>query len=1148
MVGLEAASDGEVAALEREVAGVAASIGDANPKGAVTLWAHLARLLQRLQRPRDAERAFARVAEMAKIAGDRIGGALAHHERGIVLRTIGRSGEAFDAFREAERIFRREGKTSNEALSRLHAGGTCVDRGMWREAARDLKRALRLYIDLGGHKVEISEVLNHLASVLHEIGQYEDADRCFESAERVCRQIADPGRTGRLLMYRGYARERRGDLDRALRDYASALDLHGRARDGQMVAALRIRRGTVLVAKGEAKDALPDLDAALAVLRKSGPEDHAADALHSRAEAYLALGRFDEAVLDLEEGLRIVRGVAPPRRVAEFLLNRIENLIELGRFEAALDGATEALAIFEGLGFEREIARALNSRSVALSSLGRFGEALLGFDRGEELHRAAGRREDEDKMALNRASLLNALGRHAEALELFERLIPVFETYRRQDAFRLAVMNSGLALSYLGKAEQALERFDRVAGALLGGGTDTERFMVAANRGHALVEVGRFAEALARIDEAIDLAETLGSELYLARCFGTRGRALGGLGRLDEALAAYGRAVEISESLGDAAGVAASCSNRADTYLARGSPSEALREVERAAEAMGRHLSADVQPLGARSSLAYRENSRPIVEAAMAALRQTSDPAAHLVASAYRIAQVFHGLGMAEILAERGAWAGKDLPEDLRREHAQLLAALRRSTALAQGKASRGSSLAGAREKAESAKKGRAEVMRLEGEIERLEERIRVRDRAYAAVVYPRAASDSEVREALPEGVALLELIEDEEAVGAFLVTRSCLDFLPIGKKEQVAGEVAAVLAALADGKRAGKDADIHRSRTLRALGKRILGPVLARIPPGIKTLLVAPDGELCRVPFEALLVEDPAEGSGPREWAYLVMRLAVAHVHSGTVLREQVLAGNAAPVASKGRFVAFGHPRYRPAASGVGPTLASPFDPKRSGYVSLPGTALEVLRIARLFGDEAEREDLAAAEAALREEAQALGEVSGKRFTVFLGAGATEDALKARREVKEARVLHLACHGRADLEAPGLSHLALTPGSGPDMEDGFVTLREFRDLRIAAHLLVLSACETGSGSLRPFEGVSGLSRAALGAGARSVLSTLWQVGDRTAMEFMETFYRKWVEGGATKTEALALAKRDAIARGLPLRTWSAYILWGAGD
>src|SRR6185295_4946385 len=100
-------------------------------------------------------------------------------------------------------------------------------------------------------------------------------------------------------------------------------------------------------------------------------------------------------------------------------------------------------------------------------------------------------------------------------------------------------------------------------------------------------------------------------------------------------------------------------------------------------------------------------------------------------------------------------------------------------------------------------------------------------------------------------------------------------------------------------------------ARPLRELGKAIVDPALRALHrEGVRTLLIAPDGELSTVPFEALLMEEDAKGAGNAS-RHLVERYAVAYVHSGTTLREQLLAP--APVTAGGRkLVAFAHPAYR--------------------------------------------------------------------------------------------------------------------------------------------------------------------------------------------------------------------------------------------
>jgi len=98
--------------------------------------------------------------------------------------------------------------------------------------------------------------------------------------------------------------------------------------------------------------------------------------------------------------------------------------------------------------------------------------------------------------------------------------------------------------------------------------------------------------------------------------------------------------------------------------------------------------------------------------------------------------------------------------------------------------------------------------------------------------------------------------------------------------------------------------------------------------------------------------------------------------------------------------------------------------------------------------------------------------------------------------------------------------------------------------LRLDADLIVLSGCRTARGVVFTGEGVQGLAGPLLEAGARSVLATLWSVGDRDAARFVGAFYEA-AGRGAMVGDALAQAKRAAIVRGDPPSVWAAFVLVG---
>ncbi|MHC4473825.1 MAG: CHAT domain-containing protein, partial [Planctomycetota bacterium] len=181
----------------------------------------------------------------------------------------------------------------------------------------------------------------------------------------------------------------------------------------------------------------------------------------------------------------------------------------------------------------------------------------------------------------------------------------------------------------------------------------------------------------------------------------------------------------------------------------------------------------------------------------------------------------------------------------------------------------------------------------------------------------------------------------------------------------------------------------------------------------------------------------------------------------------------------------------------------------------------------------------------ATREEARRVGDV------VLLGKWANESRLRAALAARPRwRAVHFACHGLIDTERPSRSGLALTP-DGED--DGLLTALELFEVSVPADLVVLSACETAKGRVVQAEGIVGLTRAFMLAGAPRVLCSLWKVDDEATSALMVRFYELWnPKEGAGLTAAAALVKAQEHVRSQEVwkhpRHWAAWVLWGLPD
>ena len=125
-------------------------------------------------------------------------------------------------------------------------------------------------------------------------------------------------------------------------------------------------------------------------------------------------------------------------------------------------------------------------------------------------------------------------------------------------------------------------------------------------------------------------------------------------------------------------------------------------------------------------------------------------------------------------------------------------------------------------------------------------------------------------------------------------------------------------------------------------------------------------------------------------------------------------------------------------------------------------------------------------------------------------------------------RYVHFATHGSIDTRRPQLSGLALSridDAGNPRNDDGFLWFHDIYGLHLDADLVVLSACDTALGQEVRGEGLVGLTRGFMYAGARRVVASLWEVQDLATARLMTDFYRGLIEQGLRPAEALRRAQ-----------------------
>ena len=191
--------------------------------------------------------------------------------------------------------------------------------------------------------------------------------------------------------------------------------------------------------------------------------------------------------------------------------------------------------------------------------------------------------------------------------------------------------------------------------------------------------------------------------------------------------------------------------------------------------------------------------------------------------------------------------------------------------------------------------------------------------------------------------------------------------------------------------------------------------------------------------------------------------------------------------------------------------------------------TTMEGLPLARLTGTRVEAEQISK-----------LAKASGGQADVWLDLDASEENLDTR-DMSKYRIIHVATHGLLNAERPQFTGVVLSL-VGNKTQDGFVRTDEVFNLRLGSPLVMLSACETGLGKEKRGEGVMGLTRAFMYAGAPTVGVSLWSVADKSTADLMTDFYQRLLSTAATSTTSGAL--RSAQLAMISGKKYSAPFYW----
>ena len=787
-----------------------------------------------------------------------------------------------------------------------------------------------------------------------------------------------------------------------------------------------------------------------------------------------------------------------------------------GDFRGAVESFEEARVLFRQSGDRSGEASACNNAGGAYDVLGNLTSAMERFQEANALYRATGQRGLEANTLSNMGKLYYDMADWQTSIAYYRQALSLLQA--AGDARREAAVTYSLGVaSFLTNPDAATEYCWQSLALRRKVGDRPGEAQTLAELGAMYNALGKLPEAVRSADEALAIQRSLGDRQGQGRTLRTLGLAHAKLGHADQARTALDEAVtiartvqdrrneglnlnalgwsqslagkpdlaresfdaarKIAEQIGDRDTLANSLKGMARAERDLGNLADARRDAEAALQLVEKVRS---NAGGEEARASYLSSTLESYELYIDILMLQHEPAAALEASERSRAR-----SLLEMLSE----AGSDIREGV---DPKLLAREHEITNLLNAKGTRLLPLMG-RDTPQSAAL-KQEVRALESEYQDVEAAIRKSSPRYAAITQPSPLKLKQIQdEVLDEGSLLLEYSLGEKRSYLWAVSKTGINAWELAPRAQIETAARNLLQLVTSRAGSGLDA---AARELSDLALAPAASVLAS-----KRLVIVADGALQQIPFAML----PVPGSPQNQQAPLLTAHEIVFLPSASalaVLRTEVAGRKPATKT----LAVFANPVFdtgdaAPAPSPDATRILEHLTDDTLKIPPLPFTAIEADQILRVAGG-----------------------TGNWKATGYQASRAS--ALNG--QLSQYRYVHFATHGVLDTERPSLSALVLSQvDEKHNPQDGFLRVNDIYNTRLSADLVVLSACQTGLGKEVRGEGLMGLTRAFLYAGAPRVIVSLWNVNDRATADLMTALYRGMLRQGKTPAAALRAAQLE---------------------
>ena len=907
--------------------------------------------------------------------------------------------------------------------------------------------------------------------------KYKKAIEYYEKGLEISTAIGDQSGIASNNCGLGNAYVSLGDYQKAIEYYEKGLEISTVIGDQSGIANNTSNLGNAYLSLGEYQKAIKYYKKGLAISNHIGDLSGMARDFCNLGSTYVSLGEYNKAIEHCEIGLEISTAIGDQSGIANNTCNLGNAYRRLGEYQKAIEHCEIGLEISTDIGDQSGIASNTGSLGNAYLSLGEYQKAIEYYEKGLEISTAIG---DQSGIATKTCNLGNAylnLGEYQKAIEYYEKGLEISTAIGDQSGIANNTGNLGNAYFSLGEYQKAIEYYEK---ALEISTAICDQSGIASANGSLGItyrRLGEYQKAIEYCEKGLEISTAIGDQSGIATKTGNLGTACLRLGEYQKAIEYYEKGLEISTAIGDQSGIAAKTGNLGTAYLGLGEYQKAIEYYEKGLEIS--------TAIGDQSGIASENGNLGI---AYFYSGEKKAARSHLEEAIRRFDEIFfsfvpdqnklsftpqyfytHRFLMSCFLTLERAKSALLVIDLGKAKELHFCIKFKKNQNRADMELNDFALATWNRIKA-----GQEEI-----EIKEFKQILRVAKNDMSILVFAFDHEGFLNIFVLNKDFVFRKVDAAREAIASLIVELLRMVNVNVGRNSSFQENVSVgnacnqvnypfgISARRPPSKPAVKKSSKYDSCRVQAILEKLFQHVINPVRNLLKgnKLIVVPDNQLFFAPFSSFIDENGRFLCSK----YSIQITPSLHTLKASMQREHELTIG---------FALF-----------VGNPIVGAISLNGEVFGPLPSAAEEVKYLADLF------------------QAKPLLERKAKKQAVL-------------QLLSEASIIHIAAHGE-----PKRGEIILAPNTSHDQSPESFLLRQedITNILVKARLVVLCCCFTGRGKVSS-EGVVGIARSFLAAGARSVLATLWPVNDAATVEIMKKFYDELCKETAV-CEALRRAK-----------------------